>query len=432
MNVDDIRMNPLLKNRGRCLGILEAKRVSEPLERANIENALRNPVGLPEGASTCLDIVRPGESVCIVISDHTRKTAADQVLPVLLDGLAERGCQMSDIFILVATGIHRPPTDNEIHRIVGHATVSRLGGRIILHDPDDEQRLVCIGVTGRGQPVRIHRAAVEADRLILLGAALYHYHAGFGGGRKSLVPGIASRDTIAQNHSLTLDPDADRVHPSARPGCLDGNPVAEEMFEAARLHPPDFIVNTVLDADGGLGGLFTGELDAAHRAACRRVAELYRLDLDRPADLVIASAGNASNWVQSHKALFNAWRARRPDGLVLLVAPAPEGLGDERFRYWLRRPSVARMFTELRAQPEVLGQTALSTRTRAAHTILVTALPQRDLADLRMPGVADLDEGLHMALERLAGQGVSRPDYYIMPHARYTVPFPKAVVCAAS
>lgn len=420
MNVDGIRSNPLFRERGQCLGVLEA-RGAPALGAAEIRRALAEPIGLPAAATGCCDIVQPGESVCIVVSDQTRRTAADRVLPVLLDGLAGRGCRMTDISILVATGIHRRPSAAEIRHILGDDSAARLAGRVVLHDPDDDEQLVSVGTTRRGQDVRINRAAVETDRLILLGAAVYHYHAGFGGGRKSLVPGIASRDTIAQNHSLTLD--ADRIHPAVQSGRLDGNPVAEEMLAAAKLHPPDFIINTVLDPRGRLVGIFAGELDAAHRAACRCVETLYRLDLDRAADLVIASAEGAQNWVQSHKALHNAWRARAPHGLILLVAPAPEGLGDERLRYWLQRPDVASVYRELRSRPEVLGQTALSTRTKAERTILVTELPDADLHDLRMQGVGDVGAGIDLAVERLAAEGVRRPTCYLMPQARYTVPF---------
>jgi len=425
MDVDEIRAHPLLKERARYLGTLEARNVPSPATRSDIEHAIRNPVGPREKPRSCLEHIHPGESLCLVVSDSTRKTAADRVLPVLLDGLIERGCRTSDMTVLVATGIHRPPTRDEVRRILGDRAWTLLGSRVELHDPDDRTRLVHVGTTRRGQPVRIHSRAAESDRLVLLGAAVYHYHAGFGGGRKSLVPGVASRDTIAQNHSLTLDPDADRIHPGVGPGCLDGNPVAEEMLEAARLHPPDFIINTVLDAAGRLAGIFAGELDAAHRAACRQVEAMFRVDLEEPTDLVVASAEGAPNWIQSHKALFNAWRACRP-GLVLLVAPCPEGIGDERFRYWMRRPALAALYRELRATPEVLGQTALSTRAKANHTLLVTRLAEPDRQDLHMQAEPDIDRGIRTALDRLAAGGNRRPTYRLMPQARYTVPFPES------
>ena len=405
-----------------CLGTIESPLRSVPLAEREIREALDRPVWPDGGAATVFEVVRPGESVCLVIADYTRKTAADRVLPALLSGFSARGCDPGDMFFLVASGIHRRTTEAETERIVGPAVYRKFRGRIFHHDPDDTGGLVTVGVTKRGHPVAVNRRAIEAGRRILLGAASYHYHAGFGGGRKLLVPGLASRATIAYNHSLTLDPEADRVHPMATPGILDGNPVAEEMLECARLCRPDISINTVLDAEGELIGLFSGELDAAHRAACRLVEKVARVDIRERADLVVASDAGAPNWIQAHKALFNAHRAAKAEtGQIVLVAPCPDGLGDERFRYWVKKADATEICRELRLSPEVYGQTALSTHIRGRRAILVTQLAPRDIADLGLRSAPDLEAALRLALASLpAGR---KPTYYLMPRAAQTLPF---------
>jgi len=351
-----------LAHTATCLGTLESRYRHTPLSDRDIESALARPWWPAGRRDAVFDIVQPGESVCLVVSDATRKTAADRILPVLLAGLKQKGCSLDNLFVLVATGIHRPPTPDEIERILGAPAAQTFRGRVFVHNPDDKANLVAVGTTKRGHEIRVNRRAMEADRRIPIGAAAYHYHAGFGGGRKSLVPGLAARDTIAHNHSLTLDPEQDRIHPRVDVGVLDGNPVSEEMLEGARLCRPDMIVNTVLTPEGELAGVFSGELDTAHRAACRLVEEICRVDIGDPADFVLASAGSAPNWIQSHKALYNASRAIRKGGRAILVAPCPEGLGNERFRYWIKKSSVGEIFKGLRQSAEVLGQTALSTK----------------------------------------------------------------------
>lgn len=394
----------------------------------NFPQTVYGPDELAQSLATTFDVVRPHETVCIVVSDQTRKTACDQVLSVLVKEWMGRGCRISDFTVLAATGIHRPPTPVELADILGADLFAVLQPRVFSHNPDDSSILVEVGKTRRGHPVRVNRRAIEADKLILIGTASYHYHAGFGGGRKLLVPGLASRDTIAFNHSLTLDPDNNRTRPGVGIGRLDGNAVAEEMLEAAQLCHPDLLINTVLLPDGhSIVGVHSGELESAHRSACKQVEVIYRVLIPELADIVIADATGAPNWIQSHKALFNAALACKPDGTIILVAPCPEGLGDEGFRQWMKEPNTDALYRRLRETPEILGQTALSTRERGAKTILVTDLNARDREALGMETAPDIDSALTRAIEKVGAVGRSNPTLYTMPQARYTVPEKKAV-----
>lgn len=405
---------------GRCIGILDvggAAALPQP-ERA-VRDALRHPIGLGRGLN---ETVHPGETVAIVVSDAFRKTGAHLFMPVLLDVLNAAGVPDASVTAVFATGAHRPPTKEEQREILGDNAYRRLQDRLFLHNPDDDANLVFLGVTRRGTPVRLNRRVVNSDRIIATGACVLHYFGGFGGGRKSIVPGIAGRDTIAHNHAMNLHPVEGRLNPAVRIGVMDGNPVAEDMLEGARLANVDFVLNTVLNRDGKIAGVFAGEMEAAHRAAAEYARSLYVVPIEEQADVVIAAAGNTRNFVQTHKALYNAYQAMKPGGRIVLAAHCEEGLGSVTFEDWLRLGAPADIIAGLRRQSEINGQTALSTVHKGPSTLLVTALPDEAVALLKARKAATLEQALATARSELAASGVEDPTYYIMPSAAYSVP----------
>jgi nickel-dependent lactate racemase len=153
------------------------------------------------------------------------------------------------------------------------------------------------------------------------------------------------------------------------------------------------------------------------------VEQVSRADIGERADLVLAFAGRAPNWIQSHKALFNASRAVKPGGRIVLVAPCPEGLGNERFRHFVRMRDLAAIYRELRATAEVNGQTALSTRMRGERAILVTDLPSADRDDLGIETLPDVKAAVAESVKRLRDDGITSPTCWFMPEAMHTVPF---------
>jgi nickel-dependent lactate racemase len=404
----------------RVLGTLTVPSSEGPAQdpAEAVRKALETPVGQAEPLR---GRVKPGEKTVIVVSDQFRQTRADVVLPVLLDELKQGGVGEERVHVLFATGTHRPPTPDEQVRILGAETYARLRGRLHVHDPFDPGQLERVGTTSRGTPVSINRLALDADRLIATGAVVFHYFAGFGGGRKSIMPGIAGVDTIAHNHAMNLHPHKDVLDPAVRTGALDGNPVAEDMLEAARLVPVDSIVNTVLDREGRIAGVFAGELDAAHRAAAEFARGMFSVGIGEQADLVIASSGGARNFVQAHKALHNAWQAMKPGGRIVFATRCDEGLGGDQFVKWLRLGTREAVFAGLRRQSEINGQTALSSIEKCPSAILVTRLSQEDAGMLGARKAQSLETALSMARSELTG--VSDPTAYVMPYASYTVPF---------
>lgn len=399
---------PLLKYGDRA--------VSSPLLRATVltpavpaqlpgpRDAIRAALAAPIGTPTLDGIVAPGDQVVIVTSDITRPTGSEYYLPLLIDELNRCGIGDSNIEIVIGLGIHRRQTDAEHRKILGAAY-----GRVAVtdHDCDDPTQLVDLGRTVSGLPVEINRRVVEADRVIVTGTVSLHYFAGFGGGRKGLVPGVASRRTCMATHFAIFNPpEIGGRQPAARPANLEGNPVHAAILAAARMVEPDFLLNTVLTTDKRIAAVFCGDLEQAHLAGCELARQLFTVSLARPADLAVVSCGGHPkdiNFVQAHKALDYGVQAVRPGGTVILLAACPDGFGNPTFFDWFRYQELEEFEAALRARYEINGQTAYATLAKARNwrLILVSGFSAEQTARMGMEKAADLDEALRMAYERL-------------------------------
>jgi nickel-dependent lactate racemase len=399
---------PLLKYGDRA--------VSSPLLRATVltpavpaqlpgpRDAIRAALAAPIGTPTLDGIVAPGDQVVIVTSDITRPTGSEYYLPLLIDELNRCGIGDSNIEIVIGLGIHRRQTDAEHRKILGAAY-----GRVAVtdHDCDDPTQLVDLGRTVSGLPVEINRRVVEADRVIVTGTVSLHYFAGFGGGRKGLVPGVASRRTCMATHFAIFNPpEIGGRQPAARPANLEGNPVHAAILAAARMVEPDFLLNTVLTTDKRIAAVFCGDLEQAHLAGCELARQLFTVSLARPADLAVVSCGGHPkdiNFVQAHKALDYGVQAVRPGGTVILLAACPDGFGNPTFFDWFRYQELEEFEAALRARYEINGQTAYATlaKARTWRLILVSGFSAEQTARMGMEKAADLDEALRMAYERL-------------------------------
>lgn len=406
---------------GRPLGVLdiaETPPLADPA--AAVHAALDRPIG-QEGPAFA--DFQAGETICIITSDSFRTTRADQYLPPLIDRLTARGVRDEDICFLIATGTHRGPTDPELDVILGAGVHARFKGRIFVNDAHNAEEHIDVGRTSRGTPVELDRRAVEADRVIVTGSVVLHYFGGFGGGRKAVLPGIASVESISKNHSMNLDPDEDRLNPNVAIGKCGGNPVAEDMLEGASFLKVDFLINSVLDRGGRIAGVFAGDFEQAHDAACAFARDLFALPIAEPADVVIASSGAIKNFVQTHKCLFNAYQAVKPNGRIVMLAQCPEGLGGDQFQKWLRLGTREAIIAGLRARAEINGQTALSTIQKAPITTFVTDMDEAEVALLRGRKAPSLEAALETVRAELAAEGIEAPSYYVMPSSAYTVPF---------
>jgi nickel-dependent lactate racemase len=367
---------------------------------ALICSALDAPLGTPP----LEEIVRPGDKVTIVTSDITRYTGSEVYLPILLDRLNGVGVADGDIEVLIGLGIHRKQTETEHRKILGPSF-----GRVKVtdHDCDNPAELVLRGETPGGIPVVINRRVAEADRVIVTGTVGFHYFAGFGGGRKGLVPGVAGRDTCMASHFAVFNPPAlGGRNPRAATGILEGNPVHENILAAARMVEPDFLLNTILSPEKKILDVFCGELEQAHLAACEQVRRLYAVRLDDPADLAVVSCGGYPkdiNFIQSHKALDYGVNALRKGGTIILLAACGDGFGNKTFFDWFRHQDLDDFESALRERYEINGQTAYSTLTKARRyrVILVSELGNEETCRMGMEKASNLDEALKMAYEKL-------------------------------
>jgi len=293
-----------------------------PLRRA-FDEAWSSPIGMGDPA----ELFEPGKRVVVVITDHTRPTPTRDLFPLLWERI-EGKVVADDVALLVATGSHRAPTDEELDSMLGDL---RREFRVLVHDCDRDT--LGIGTTSLGTPIALNRALVEADRIVSIGRIGMHYYAGYSGGRKNVLPGVAGRATIEANHARLTDPRS--------AACVyDGNPISEEMVEAARMVGLDFIVDVVLSGDGEVAKVVIGEPEAAHAVGRTFWDEHFQVPFCGPCDVVIASAGGHPkdiNLYQAYKGQYNAMRAVRDGGILLLIAACPNGIGHPVFTDWIER-----------------------------------------------------------------------------------------------
>ena len=368
-----------------------------------------------------LDSFRAGERVVIVTSDITRYTGSEQYLPLLVDEVNRRGIPDRDITLLIALGIHRKQTEAEHRKIVGplHDRIT-----VVDHDCDNPDNLAFVGRTSNGIDVVVNRLAIEADRLILTGTIGFHYFAGFGGGRKALLPGISGRASCLASHFTVLHPKpgAGR-NPQATTGVLDGNPVHKALCEACAMVGPDLIFNTVLSPDKKIIAVFAGQWDEAHRAGCRFYAEHFSYPLQEKADLVVASCGGFPkdiNLIQSHKAMEYAGRALKEGGVMVLLAQCRDGYGHPSFFTWFRHQEMPEFEAALRARYEINGQTAyaLLDKAKRFRIILVSDLPPAEVRTMSLIPAMTLDEALATAEQMLPTEYSA----YVIPEAGTVLP----------
>ena len=302
-------------------------------ENSNLseEEIILNALKYPIGSQPLKDKVLPGEKVCIVISDITRSWQRMQVyLRYIVDELEKGGVKDEDITFLCATGSHRKQTKEEHRILIGEKLFHRF--EVIDHDCHDSDNHVYMGTTSFGTPVKINKVAVSCDHLIITGAVIFHDLAGWGGGKKSILPGISAYESIMANHALSLSPSIGKgTHTMVKRGNIIHNPLHEDMVEAVNLVKPSFLFNVIINEQGRIGGAVAGHYLKAHEAGRKMVDEIDGVFIKEKADLVIVSAGGYPkdiNLYQASKAISNAKEALKDKGTMILVAECSEGIGD--------------------------------------------------------------------------------------------------------
>ena len=313
-------------------------------EAAALRAALQAPLGTPPLAT----LVQPGDKVVLVHTDITRATPNDRILPVLLGELELAGIARKDITLLNALGTHRPQTDAELREMLGSAIVDNY--RCLQHDAFDDANLVYLGETSNGHPVRINRTFHQADVKILTGFIEPHFFAGFSGGPKGVLPSIAGAESVFTNHGLAMI-----AHPKATWGNIMGNPIWEEMREAAQLAQPTFLLNVTLNTRKEITGIFAGELLTAHTAGCAFVRDNAMVAVDEPYDIVITTNSGYpldQNLYQCVKGMSAARQIVRKGGAIIMAGACNDGLPDHgKYAALLKQGGSPQGVLDLIAQP---------------------------------------------------------------------------------
>jgi nickel-dependent lactate racemase len=313
-------------------GVLESRvnRFASALsEEESVQRAMDNPIGSPR----LEDLVRGKKSAVIVTSDHTRPVPSRITMPILLERMRSADPSL-DILILVATGYHRPMTKRELADRFGPRIVEN--ERILMHDSRDESALVHLGELPSGGELWLNRAAIETDLLIAEGFIEPHFFAGFSGGRKAVLPGIAGYRTVLANHCAGFI-----SSPFARAGVLENNPIHLDMLAAAERVNLAFILNVVINMEKKVIRAFAGHRVKAHEAGCgflRGLAEVRRAE----ADIVITSNGGYpldQNIYQSVKGMTAAEATCAEGGIIIIASACNDGHGGQSFFDNLARAS---------------------------------------------------------------------------------------------
>ena len=323
----------------------------------DIRSAVRRSLDEPIGREALRRCIKPEDNVALIISDMSRFwMRQDLVVPCLVEYLLDDcGLSADNVTILVANGTHPGGSEEELRTLVTDAVYERV--RVVNHDCRADGMAV-LGTTTFGTEVSVNAAAVRADLCLCLGAATYHVMAGFGGGRKSILPGISSEKTIKQNHALSLDKTKLRSNPLIGNGKTENNPLNLDMLEAAGMMKNLFMVNLVVNAWEQLCAVFSGHYITSWERACREVERVYQVAIEEKTDVVVAGCGGYPrdmSLYQGTKAIDNVESALKPGGTLILVIEARDGGGPEEYFGWCRNLADGSIEKRLREAFTVAG-----------------------------------------------------------------------------
>ena len=363
--------------------------------RSIVRKAIENPIDSPR----LRELAKGKRSCVVIISDHTRPVPSKDILPEMFAEL-EAGSPGIEITLLVATGFHRPTTSVELEAKLGADILKRV--KVVLHDSRNPASNVRVGVLPSGAPCVIDRVAADAELLISEGFIEPHFFAGFSGGRKSVLPGVADQVTVLGNHcSKFID------SPFARTGNLEGNPLHEDMVAAAKMAKLKFIVNVVIDEEKRTVAAFAGDPFAAHRKGCDFLLG-YAKVAPKPADIVITSNGGApldQNLYQCVKGMTAAEATCNPGGVIIDCVECADGHGGQSFYKSLRDCESADAFyakclatPQDRTIPDQWEAQILARIIRNFTVIVVSRPGMRTMVEeMKMRYAASLEEALKIA-----------------------------------
>ena len=392
------------------------KRPVEPI--ADADAALRAALAQPVECPPLRELARGRHDAVIVISDNTRPVPNAVLLPPILDELRSAGMPPESVTVLVATGLHRPNTPEELDEMLGAPLARSL--RIVQHDARNAEQQIDLGTTSGGLPIRIDRFYLESDLQILTGLIEPHLMAGYSGGRKAVCPGLAGVETVRVAHG------PDMLEGRIGPGIIEGNPLHEALLEVLERAGADFLVNVALDRERRVAGVFCGDPVAAHAKGMAFVEDEALVSLDEPADLVIVSAGGHpldATFYQAIKGISTASAIVRPGGAIVLCASLSEGIGSASFEKLIREtPRLDDFELRLRdddffAIDQWMLQHLCQAHRRARLYLVTDGLPEETARELPLETFRTPREAIEAALARLG----KAPHIAILPQGPYVL-----------
>ncbi|MBR2560524.1 MAG: nickel-dependent lactate racemase [Eubacterium sp.] len=364
-----------------------------------VREAMENPINSPK-----LSELAKGKPDCvIIISDHTRPVPSKDILPNMLRELRE-GNPDIDITLLVATGFHRPTTIDELRGKLGDELYEEFKDKIVVHDAHDPSKNVKVGVLPSGPDCILDKVAVETSLLVAEGFIEPHFFAGFSGGRKSILPGIADAVTVMGNHCSKFIDD-----PHSRTGILDGNPMHEDMVAAAKMAKLAYIVNVVIDENKKTVAAFAGEFETAHRKGCDFIGE-YVCVKPAYADIVITTNGGYpldQNAYQSPKGMTAGEATVNDGGVIIMLSSCIDGNGGDFFYHIIAdEPDIETAYQKFLATPQEETRpdqwcSQIFARIARKYRVIFVADPaQKDMIEgLKVTYAPDLDTAYKLARE---------------------------------
>lgn len=373
-----------------------------------IKKALENPTK----SRRLSEIVNPDSRISIIVSDVTRPTPTAKILSPLLEELYLGGAKNENITIVFALGLHRLQTEEECRQLVGEEIFKNI--RCIQHD---RKRCRLVGETSFGTPVEVFEEVLDSDLIISTGTLEFHYYAGYGGGGKSILPGVSSEKSILSFHSFYS-----KLFEGSPLSGKAGSPARQNIEEAARIAGLGFILNVVINSEKEIVAAVAGDFIEAHRKGVEYVDSMYKVPI-KPADAVVVSCGGFPkdiNLYQATKSLEHAIPAVKEGGSIILVAECAEGIGNKVYECWNRECKTPDEAVERFKHCFEFGGHKAAIVGRAAKEFklyLVSKLPEEESKKAFFTPVKSIEE----ALEKILSEN-PEAKVHIMPNGGCTLP----------
>ncbi len=374
---DDINVN-----------FLEANDVQIGDEDKNIQAAINAPIN----SKSFKDFLSDAKKVLVIVNDATRPTPTKKVLEFIFDDL-----KLTDFNFIIATGAHRGPSKEEYIQIFG-SFYEKIKELIIVHDARADEDMVYLGDSSNGTQMYVNKAGVEADKIIIISSVEPHYFAGYTGGRKSFLPGIAGYKTIEQNHKLALAPEAKSL-------ALEGNPVHEDMIDAIKTVKQEiFSIMTVLDKNHKVYDTCCGHINDSFHAAIDKANEVFAAPLKEKADIVVSIVKFPQDidLYQAQKGIDNAKLALQKDGIMILVAKCRCGIGGKAFADLLGSSDTPKAALKTIEKGYLLGYHKAAKMAEIglwAQMWAVTDVPPETISKLFIKPFSDLQTAIDQAIK---------------------------------